>query len=422
MKIKVTIIIGALLIFNAIYAGELQDKILDATGFEITGFVDLRQGFRTVDDENQKDYSISEIRTRLDLLGEFDLLTISFKGDLVGDAVDEEARGELREFSLQFSPLEILDIKMGRFTNTWGTGDLVFVNDLFPKDWESFFTGRNDEYLKMPSYALKTGIFSDALNIDLIWSPIHNESVYIDGSRLSYWNPGTSQIEGDNMVMEDEERDDFFHDSEFDIRISKNFSGTEIALYSHSGFWKTPEGMNSNGDLIYPRLFSYGASLRAQILGGIFNIEFGYYDSLDDEDGDNAYIRNSEYRFFTGFEKELGKNFTGGFQYYVELMDDFEEYEAQAQPTDDLKRDEVRHLLTLRLTKLLMNQNLILSLFTYYSPSDNDFYTRPKIKYKYSDSLVFELGGNIFGGSNEHTFFGQFEKNSNVFTAIRYSF
>ncbi len=44
-------------------------------------------------------------------------------------------------------------------------------------------------------------------------------------------------------------------------------------------------------------------------------------------------------------------------------------------------RDHFRHLTTVRLTKLLMNQNLWLSLFTYYSPSDKDAHLRPNVNY-----------------------------------------
>jgi hypothetical protein len=31
-------------------------------------------------------------------------------------------------------------------------------------------------------------------------------------------------------------------------------------------------------------------------------------------------------------------------------------------------------------------------------------------------------GGNIFAGEEDHTFFGQFAENSNVYGAVRYSF
>jgi hypothetical protein len=69
-----------------------------------------------------------------------------------------------------------------------------------------------------------------------------------------------------------------------------------------------------------------------------------------------------------------------------------------------------------------MNQNLRLSLFTYYSPSDEDVYMRPIANYKASDNLSLEVGSNIFFGDEPYTFFGQFEDNTNAYLAVRYSF
>ena len=79
-------------------------------------------------------------------------------------------------------------------------------------------------------------------------------------------------------------------------------------------------------------------------------------------------------------------------------------------------------MISLRLTKLLMNQNLTLSLFTYYSPSDRDAYLRPTVTYKVDDHWTVECGGNLFFGASSTTFFGQFEGNTNVYLATRYSF
>ena len=102
-------------------------------------------------------------------------------------------------------------------------------------------------------------------------------------------------------------------------------------------------------------------------------------------------------------------------------MMDYDEYE-ETLATGTPKKDEYRSLLTLRLTKLLMNQNLRLSLFGYYSPSDQDTYIRPIINYKASDSLALEMGANIFEGRDDHTFFGQFHYNTNLYGAVRFSF
>jgi hypothetical protein len=242
-------------------ASALQDRLYDDYGVGLNGFVEFRQGWRLQDDSYEKDASISEARLQLDMGKDLDWGLLKFKGDIAGDEVEEEVRAELREFNLTFSPLEIMDVKMGRQIITWGTGDLLFINDLFPKDWRSFFIGRDDEYLKAPSEALKMGLFFDFADLDLVYAPVFNGSDYVDGSRLSYWNGLLGRTAGRDFIFADHERNSFFTDDEYALRISKNISGTELALYGYRGFWKTPEGVDMVAEkLIYPRLNAVGAS------------------------------------------------------------------------------------------------------------------------------------------------------------------
>ncbi|RJX18178.1 MAG: hypothetical protein C4563_09895 [Desulfobulbus sp.] len=387
---------------------------------ELHGFVDGRAGLRLQDDPYEQDASLAEMRLQLDLAGDFAWGAMKLKGDFVGDAVTEEARPELREANLLFSPLAVMDVKVGRQILTWGTGDLLFINDLFPKDWESFFIGRDNEYLKAPSDAAKASLFFDLVSVDLVYVPIFNGSAYIDGSRISYWNAPLGRVAGRDYVVADHERNRFPEDGEYTARIYKNIGSMETALYGYSGFWKTPEGMDpATRKLTYPRLTVGGASARGPLLGGIGSIEAGVYDSRQDPDGADPFIRNSEWRFLAGFERELGPDFTGGIQYYLEWMRDYDAYRRLAGP---FAKDEYRHVFTLRLTKLLLDQNLRLSLFTYYSPSDQDGYLRPAIHYQLSDQWAVEAGSNLFFGGAEHTFFGQFQDNSNLYAGIRRTF
>jgi len=76
----------------------------------------------------------------------------------------------------------------------------------------------------------------------------------------------------------------------------------------------------------------------------------------------------------------------------------------------------------MRLTKLLLKQNLRVGIFGYFSPSDQDAYLRPNVHYKISDELAVEAGANVFLGEYGHTFFGQFHDNTNIYTALRYNF
>ncbi|MHB8788349.1 MAG: hypothetical protein ACYDBT_00565 [Desulfobulbaceae bacterium] len=396
------------------------EEVLADYGMELHGFVDGRAGLRLQDDPYEKDASLAEMRLQLDLAGNFAWGGMKLKGDLVGDGVTEEARPELREANLVFSPLAVMDVKVGRQILTWGTGDLLFINDLFPKDWESFFIGRDNEYLKAPGDAAKASLFFDLVSVDLIYVPVFNGSTYIDGSRISYWNGLLGRVAGRDFVFADHERNRFPEDGEYAARIYKNIGSVETALYGYSGFWKTPEGMDpATRKLTYPRLGVYGASARGPLLGGIGNIEAGVYDSRDDPDGGDPFIRNSEWRFLAGFERELGPDFTGSIQYYLEWMRDYDAYLPIAGP---FAKDEYRHVFTLRLTKLLLDQNLRLSLFTYYSPSDQDGYLRPAIHYQLSDQWAVEAGSNLFFGIADHTFFGQFQDNSNLYAGIRRTF
>ena len=398
------------------------DNLYDNYSIELNGFAETRGGMRLVDDANEMDMSIGEGRIQLELSREFDLFQLKFKGDLLGDAVMEEVTGDIRDLSVAFSPTDFMDVKLGRMVSTWGTGDLVFINDMFPKDWQSFFIGRENEYLKQASNIIKTGIFLGNYALDLVYTPLFQGSEYVSGERLSYYNPAAGQIVGRNMIMEDSEPNRYFNDAEIAGRLSSQFGGVEVALYGYSGFWQEPEGMDSEtGKAIYPRLNVWGASARMPMLGGIGNVEGGYYDSIHDDDGNDPFIRPSEYRFLAGFERELAHELTGGFQYYLEVIDNYDNYEQALSP-GMYAREEYRQMLTMRLTKLLMDQNLTLSLFAYYSPTDSDGYLHPKFSYKLNDNWLMDGGVNLFWGEDEHTFWGRFQDNSNMYVGLRYSF
>ena len=421
-EINTLFLVFFVLFLPGLASADLRDTLYDQYQTDLASFFEVRNGYRVDRDQDEKDASIAEARWQVDLSRDFSGATLKLKTDFVGDLVEEEVKAELRELNIAFSPHEVVDVKAGRQILTWGTGDLVFINDLFTKDWESFFNGRDTEYLKAPSDAVKASIFFDIADLDLVYVPVFNNSKFIDGTRLSYWNNLNGQIGDRSLTVQAEDRVSVGSDSEYAARLSHNFGSLETALYFFSGFWKTPEGVNGQTfDLIYPRLSVYGLSVRAPLLGGIGNLETGYYDSRQDREGSDPFVRNSEIRFLSGFEHELGPDFTGAFQYYLEWKQDYDAYE-QNLPATMKKADEYRHLLTLRLTKLLMNQNLTLSLFTYYSPSDQDAYLRPKVNYKINDQWTVEAGGNIFTGADDHTFFGQFEDNTNLYTSLRWSY
>jgi hypothetical protein len=389
---------------------------------EYHGFYEVRGGYRLQNDPYQKDMSIMEARYQFDLFSMRDWGDIQLKGDVYGDLVTEEGVFDLREANVFTRPTDYMDVKFGRQILTWGTGDLFFINDLFPKDWQSFFIGRDTEYLKAPSDAVKVSFFHDWANLDVVYTPEFDADRLITGERISYWSTTLGSRAGRDATIGTDKPNSFFEDDEVALRLYRNIRSYELAFYGYWGFWKSPGGFNmATGKAIFPELSVYGMSLRGAVGKGIGNVEIGYYDSLEDRRGTDWSINNSEMRYLVGYSQEIAQDLTAGVQYNVEQMLSYGNYLASL-PSGNPVRDEFRHVTSLRLTKLLMNQNLRLSLFTYYSPSDEDVYMRPIANYKASDNLAIEIGSNIFFGDEPHTFFGQFQNNTNAYLGVRYSF
>jgi len=402
-----------------------------STAQTVHGFADIRAGLRTQDDPVEEDVSLAEARLQLDYSRYVGPSTITLRADLLYDdqadthTIDLE-RGEgwldLREANWLFSPTSIVDVKLGRQILTWGTGDLLFINDLFPKDWQSFFTGRDTEYLKAPSDAVFVSFFPSFANIDIAYTPRFDADRFITGERISFWNQNSGRRFGRDAIVEADRPEEWLEDDEIALRISRNIKGWELAAYGYRGYWKSPGGFDPDTrQATFPELQVLGLSARGQLGRGIFNAEMGWYDSKDDPTGANALVRNGELRWLFGFQHEVGDELTAAYQYYLEWMLDHGDYKRGLVPGQN-QADERRHVVTLRLTKMLMNQNLMLSLFGYYSPSDQDAYLRPSVNYKVSDDWQVSAGANLFMGLENHTFFAQFERNSNVYGALRYSF
>jgi len=398
-------------------------EFFEKNDIEYHGFYEARIGTRVLDDPYQsKDLTIGEARYQFDLFSARDWGDIKVKGDAYGDFVEEQAVFDLREANVFVRPTDSVDLKLGRQVLTWGTGDLIFINDVFPKDWVSFFIGRDTEYLKAPSDAVKVSWFSDAVNLDVVYTPEFDSDRYITGDRLSYYNPILGRRAGEDDELMISRRREFFEEDETAIRLYRNVRNYELALYGYWGYWKSPAGFNETlTRAMFPELYVYGASARGTLGKGIANAEIGYYDSVDDRKGDDPLVNNSQMRYLVGYTQEIARDFTAGVQYYVEQMLDYGDYENSLFPGSPTQ-DEFRHVTALRLTKLLMNQNLMLSLFTYYCPSDEDVYLRPMVNYKASDHLMYEVGSNLFFGDERHTFFNQFHDNTNVYAGVRYSF
>lgn len=391
---------------------------------EIHGFLEAATASRITGDPTQADdLVLSEVRFRLDLSRYDDRSDMTFKGDFTADGISGEVDIDVRQASITLRLADWLDLRAGRQVLTWGTGDFVFLNDLFPKDFVSFFVGREDEFLKVPSNALRFTAYAGPLNFDIVWTPLFEPDRFITGERLSFFDPSTPGLVsaasmGEPLRSVRPARE--LGNGELAGRLFRTIDGYELSLYGYVGYTKQPLAFDPTADMaVHSRLGVYGASARGSLLGGITYLEGAYYDSVDDV-GTDSNVPNSQIRALAGHERELIANLTLGAQYYVEWTLDHDELLANSD-TPEFEPSEVRHTVTTRLTYRLRQETLTLSLFGFVSPNDGDAHLRPLLDYSWSDAVSLAVGANIMLG-DDPTFFGQLENNSNAYFRLRYSF
>ncbi|SHI09064.1 hypothetical protein [Ferrimonas marina] len=381
----------------------------------ISGFVEGALGTRLQSDgAGLPRQTLGEARARLESGYRGDTLRGDLRADLRYDDVVEGWQLDLRELSVGFGLGDSVEMKLGRQVLTWGTGDYLFLNDLFPKDWQAFFSGLDDEYLKAPVNAIKASYYGSHANLDLTWLPRFEADNYLNGERFSVYSPVV-----DGPVAPGFEADEP-SDEALAARLYGQRGSAEWAVYGYWGYTGSPEAVDEQGQPSFTRLNAYGASVLMPLGPGLWNLEGAWHD-LQDQDGTVAGVPADKLMLLTGYQMELVSQLTLGVQYQWEHLTDYSQWLA-AQPYPDKQPEQDRHLLTLRLDYRALQERLTLSMFGFYSPTDQDVYLRPQIGYRHDDRWSFAAGLNLLDGKHNHTFFGQLADNSNAWLRIRYHY
>ena len=414
-------VILTMLFFSLPLSAASADEPVVAPPAPVHGFLQgnysLDTGGKNPDGGNWK-WAQETIQLRLDESGE--KLRFFLKGDASYDHVDDSARVELREGYAGYASGK-WDLRAGRQIITWGHGDLVFVSDVFPKDYEAFFSGRPLEYLKKGVDGVKAGIYPDAVSIEVIAIPFFEPNNLPRAGRFRMFDsmPGAAGRVRSSPAAT-------ISNTEIAARAYRDIAGYEAAVYFYRGFFRNPSMRPDNPaaprtlTLFYPRLNVYGASLQGSGLDGVLSLEAGYYDSRQDRAGVDPFVPNSAFKFLALYQRQIGEDLTLGLQYYAECMSGYAGYSGNS-PAGLPKDRRLRELLSARLTRLMNYQTLKLSLFSFYSTTDGDYLVNPEVNYKFTDSVWASAGGNFFGGK-PWTQFGSLDKDDNVYLQVRREF
>jgi hypothetical protein len=401
-------------------ASVLLAAVPGEAAFSLHGFV---QGNYALDTDSAnpdgRDSKLTEERAQLKFEADQGPLRLFVKTDLAWDHLDDEEDLELREGTVDYSSSN-WDCKLGRQMVTWGLGDLVFINDVFPKDYEAFFVGRPLEYLKKGVDGVKIGLYPGFASFEVIAIPLFTANHFPDAKRFWLYDPLPGVINRQTV-----EPNSSLANTEVALRAYRDLAGLDLSLYGYRGFHRQPAMRTDSPSapnrltLWYPKLAVYGASLQGSALGGVVTLEAGYYDSRNDQDGRDPMTPNSQARFLTGYQRQFWEDFTVGIQYYGERMLNYGAYTATLPPGIPAE-DRLHDMVSVRLTQLLRHQTVKLSLFTFWGLSSAGYLLNPEVKCNVTDQVWVALGVSLFGGGEPWTQFGQLDRNDSIYLQTRY--
>jgi hypothetical protein len=409
-------------------------------GFEFTGMVELEQGGsvtsdgpRHADGMTDRDWMMANRRLRLQTMKVGEKGGLYAKVDFLQDDISDETVVDIRELRLVYTPARWLDISLGKQVSTWGVADMLFINDLFPKNWNANFLGRDMEYLKDTAVSARFTSYFKGWTHDLVYTPQFTQDTTPNGCYLNVFDPNSGQIllnpqacGTEQMVGGRESKD--VDDGEWAMQLKRDISGQQVALYYYHGFFKNPKSLQGSGipedpfRPYYSALSVYGASTEGQVGPGIFTAETGYYDSKEDPDGDHPMIENSKIKFLLGYKMDLDANWTVGLQYYTERFQDHDAY-LQSVSFDPTPKKEQMDTFTLRVMFKAQQETLFVNLFSYIRPDDHDSFTKLDLSKRLNDHFSVVVGINYFTGKvgYEDREFSMLDEEDNAFVRIRYN-
>lgn len=383
----------------------------------LSGFVQQNTAFNTAgQNPDGRHYKGLEERAQIKLDATDGAWRLLVKGDLAYDHLGRQDQSALREGYIDYTEGN-WDLRVGRQVITWGLGDLVFVNDFFPKDHEALFAGRPLEYLKRGVDAVKLGAYPEFANFELVLAPGFRESRIPDANRFRLYDPMPAVTNRETVKP---------GQGDVGLRTYRDIAGYDAALYLYRGFQRTPsmrpDSMTAPAKItyFYPKLSIYGVSLSGRAGAGVLSLEAAYYDSYEDRAGNDFAVPNSQARLLAGYQMQPAEDTSLAFQYYAEAMHDYGAYLATL-PAGFPVENRWSHTVTARLTQFFLHQTLRFSVYALYNDSNGDHFVNPELRYSFTDKVWGAVGANLFGGKPWGQF-GQLARDDNLYLQARYEF
>jgi hypothetical protein len=386
-----------------------------ASFFEVHGFLQNNTSQRVVTSSQYPAELLKlENRLQLELIHTGSQGGFHSKTDVAWDPDNHTSRLDLREAYLTRTGKN-LDLTVGKQIITWGVGDLVFLTDVFPKDWVAFITGSPIEYLKKGSVAAKADYYIAGTTLEGIVIPVFTPDTLPGGDKLAFFSPFPA-----DTVVRREKPAATLGNAEVGLRASRMIRDYDTSLYLFSGWDPRPSPDFTTGTLEYNRLGMAGASFQGPYHGYLLSGELAYYRTEDTTGSDPA-IPNPSLKSLLSLERTLEGNRVVSLQWVQEWMTKYDAYVATL-PAEFPRQARATTTLTARYRDTLRRETIKRTLFILYNPIDQDYFVNAEWRQDLSDNVWYAVGVNLFGGKHPWTNYGQFEHNSNLYFTLRRGF
>lgn len=408
MKTKILII--ALLISVSVFSQEEDNKL------QINGFVDTYHAMRV---KSPNDFMSSRTRFRGEVQKAFGKSSMFVSFNLNQNSILKDLNGfELREAYFDYTEKH-WSLRAGRQLIIWGAADGMRITDLVsPMDMTEFLARDYDD-IRMPVEALKFQYFTGVMKLELVYVPVFKSFILPKNSK-NPWSMSMSPPSNMQMVMLPEQTPEFtLKNSEFGGRLTFNLPGIDFSLAGLHTFNKMPV-LTKSVDATH--LYIQPEYHRMTFIGGDFSKPLGQFvirgevafninkKLINNQVPSRLYDCNT-LNALLGIDWYASNNWMLSSQISNETIFDYK---------NDLEQEENTSLLTLNISKDLLNNTLKLSDFIYTDLNNGGFFNRFSADYSLSDQIHILAGYDHFQG--DKGMFGAYKDNSEVWVKAKYSF
>lgn len=330
------------------------------------------------------------------------------------DAVHDEAVSHseviVREAFVDWAASPALEVKAGRQVITWGVSDYLYVNDLFPKNYDSFFTGGGFDRVKEPVDAVKVLAHAGTVATELVLARPKADTLPAP-ERFSATAPSSSALEDEASDRPD-----------LAAKVSTRWASWDVAAHAARFESREPRLFMAGTRLRFdrPRTQHLGLSATGNLASGLGWAEAAVRRVAQERDTVvDRYFLGSAAKLIVGYSREVAADLTASAQLQLEGATRRGRYVESLVPgIRPLRR--VTSTLHLRMQGRWSNQTASAGAQAFLG-SEGDSHFNPFFAWSPADGWNLEGGANLFNGRPD-TRYGAFRNDSNAYVLGRYSF